>query len=242
MAKNELIKIDDKKGIMEFLQAPTVKIAEVLTGVLVSDKKDWKLSAGKLVQASLKGKLLTQIGRELKEYQKKGKIKEDYFATNKNQASLYELLKFVDDEVPDEERFKAMKSIFFSSISKEATEEDEELAYLLMQVCKQLTSADVLILKAAYEIINGKKILEEGVIHTEDNAIKWFEIIAKQIGHNVPGLVEGREDKLTELKLITPRIKKPSSYVLPMTTFERNNDFRLTLLGKKLCEFITRYD
>src|SRR5947207_2639040 len=111
--KDKLIKLDSSKNVMNFLQQPTLKIAEALTGLLVSDKTDWKLSAGKIVQATIKGRLLTQLGRELKGYIKKGQIKEDYFASNNNRASLSELLKFIDDEVPDEERFKAIKSIFF---------------------------------------------------------------------------------------------------------------------------------
>ena len=54
-----------------------------------------------------------------------GEIKKDYFATNKKQTSLCELLKFIDEDVPDEERFQAMKSLFFISISKGTSEKDE---------------------------------------------------------------------------------------------------------------------
>ncbi len=57
--------------------------------MLASDKNELKLSAGRLVQASIKHKFLTQLGKEIKEYRGKGKIKEDYFATHKEQASLY---------------------------------------------------------------------------------------------------------------------------------------------------------
>ena len=36
----ELIKFDDVKSIAEFLQQPAVKMAEFITGILVSDTKD----------------------------------------------------------------------------------------------------------------------------------------------------------------------------------------------------------
>lgn len=234
MAKGKLIKIDDKKSLMDFLQAPTIKIAETLTGIFVSEKKDWKLSAGKLVQASLKNKLLTQLGKELKEYQEKGKIKEDYFATNKNQASLYELLQFIDEEVPDEERIKAMKSIFFTSISKEATEKDEELAYQLMQICKQLSSGEILVLKAAWDISNGK--MSGVTTNVEISADNWLNTVARYLNHNIPHLVEIYEKRLIELNLLTGRRHSDRSGVEP------SQYFRLTTLGKKLCEFITRYE
>jgi hypothetical protein len=112
MTEKGIVKLDDEKSLMEFLREPTAKMAEAITGILASDQTSWKLSAGKLVQAAIKGKLLTQLGRELEGYRAAGKIKEDYFATHKNQASLYELLKFLDEEVPDEELFAAVKSIF----------------------------------------------------------------------------------------------------------------------------------
>ena len=117
MKNKDLIKLDNEKSMMQFLREPTIKIAEAITGILIYEQKNWKLSAGKLVQAAIKGNLLTQFGREIEKYCNEGKIKEDYFATHKNRASLYELLKFLDEKVPDDELFTAIKSIFFSSNS-----------------------------------------------------------------------------------------------------------------------------
>jgi len=215
---------------MKFLQQPTVKIAEVLTGILASDVKDYKLSAGQIVQASIKGRLLTQLGKELQKYKNKGEIKEDYFENDKNRMSFYELLKFIDEDVPDEERFKAMKSIFLVSISKDAKEEDEELAYEIMQICKKLSSGDLIILKAIYDMVQENK-------HNngQRGAKDWLDIIAQQIGHSIPLLVEMHEEKLMKLKLISERIYSDKS------AFEKTKYFRLTELGYKLCEFISKY-
>lgn len=231
MSKNKkLIEIDNEKSIMNFLQQPTVKMAEVLTGVLSSSMNDHKLSAGQLLQALIKGKLFTQLGRELQKYKNKGEIKEDYFESDKNRMSFYELLKFIDEEVPDEERFKAMKSIFLKSISKDAKEKDEEMAYEIMQICKRLSSGDLIILKAVYDMVqknkhnNGQRDVKE-----------WLNIIAQQIGHSIPSLVEIHEERLMKLKLISDRIHSDKS------GFERTEYFRLTELGYKLCEFISKY-
>lgn len=237
MQDRKLIKLDDAKSLMEFLREPTAKIAEVLTGILASDSRDWKLSAGRLIQATIKGNLLTQLGRELEKYRDEGKIKEDFLSTDKNRVSFCELLKFIDEEVLDEERFRAIKSIFFASVSKDATEDKEKLAYELMQICKKLSSGDLLVLKAAYDVVNGHLAPSMPAInHREKNANDWLNLVAQQIGHSLPSLVEVHEKNLMELKLISDRTLSDKSGIQP------TQHFRLTTLGYKLCEFITKYE
>ena len=109
---NALIKFDDVRNIIDFLQQPATKMAEFLTGLLVSETKDWKLSAGRLVQASIQWKLFSQLGKEIKDYIDKGKIKEDFLENDLSQKSLYDLLKFIDETTPDEDSFNAMKTLF----------------------------------------------------------------------------------------------------------------------------------
>lgn len=242
MSENKkLIDLDNKKSVMNFLQQPTVKIAEVLTGILASDMKDYKLSAGQIVQASIRGRCLTQLGKELEEYRDKGKIKEDYFESDKNRMSLCELLKFIDGDAPDEERFRAMKSIFLASISKSSTKKDEEIAYEIMQICKKLSSGEILILKAAFAITNGnfKQIYSKLDLQTKE-ADKWFEIISQQIGHGIPELIQRHEINLINLQLIAPR-NQPHNFNIPQSSFSNNEHFRLTKAGYKLCKFITKY-
>ncbi|MBU4346247.1 MAG: hypothetical protein KKH29_02845 [Candidatus Omnitrophica bacterium] len=233
-----LIDVNDKKSIIEFLQAPAIKMAEVITGILVSDSTELKLSAGKLIQASIKFKLLSQLGKELREYAEKGKIKDDILGSSKSQASLCELLKFIDDDVPDEERFKAMKSIFLFSITTDTTEKDKELAFELLRICKKISSSELLILKACYEISNGnhkfEHLTKERVLQMH-SAGEWLGLVSQQIGHNIPSLIQVYEESLENLKLISHR-QHPDRSGIYKTQY-----FRLTELGYKLCEFITKY-
>jgi len=242
MTKTKFIKLENKKQITKFLQESTIKIAEALTGILASPMSDWKLSAGKLLQSAIKVNLFTQLGKEFKYYSNKGKIKEDYLATDKNRMSLHELLKFIDEDIPDEVRFNAMKSVFLTSISKKATKKDEELAYEFMQICKKLSSSEILILKAVFDILNGKS--KKMALNPDldiTRADSWFEAIAEQIGHGIPELIEQQEDHLVNLKLITGR-NQPHNFSIPKDTFKKSGHFRLTPLGYKLCEFITKYE
>lgn len=234
--------LENPASLMQFLQQPTLQIAEFLTGVLVSDKKDWKLSAGHLIQATIKGNLLTQLGNEIKKYQSEGKIKENFLETDLNRASFKELLEFLDSEAPDEVRFKAMKSIFFTSLA----ENDEELlAYELMKTCRKLSSMEIQILVANFNITVGKsKPVPHGIEWGSNRIISyWASNIAEQIGHHIPEIIFQYEEHLITLQLIS-RKRYPQVQItnLVATEFEPTKYFRMTDLGYKLCEFITKYE
>lgn len=238
----EIIDIKSKKGLIDFLKQPTIKIAEFLTSFLASDVNDYKLSGGHLVQAFLKGNLFTQLGREIKKYVEEGKIKEDYFATNLNQQTLSELLKFIDTEVPDEERFKAIKSIFFTSVSKNSTKDDEILAYEFLQTAKKLSSTEILILKANFEIAQDKiseAVSKEQIANGKSHRNSWRRIIAQQMGFgSLDSIVIKYEENLESLGLISPRNVEEHF----QGNFESTQKFRLTETGYKFCEFMTKYE
>lgn len=234
----------DAKSVAVFLQQSTAKIAEALTGLLASDKNDNKLVAGRLVQAIIKGSLFTQLSREIERYQKEGRIKEDYFATHKNQASLYELLRFLDEEIPDDELFSAIKSIFLSGVSADATKQDEVLAYEFLLTAKKLTGTEILILRAAYEIAQNKvsaDVPSTYEIKTSENSRDmWARIIIAQMGYpELNGIVEKYEEHLESLGLIMQRHPRENLADLTKGTSAK---FRLTDMGYKFCEFANKFD
>jgi hypothetical protein len=236
--KEKALKLDSVESVGEFLRQPTLQIAEALTGILASDLKDWKLSAGKIVQSVIKGNLLTQLGREIKEYRQAGKIKENYLENDLDRASFKELLRFIDEEAPDEIRFKAVKSIFFSSLQG-----DSALAHELLQVCKKLSSMEVLILSANFKMVKGTAKPEQPPIDLTGsrNIQYWARMISRQIGDEIPELVLKHEKHLVELGLISDR-DYPMDTTRVVGEFIPTPYFRLTTLGYKLCEFMTNYD
>jgi len=230
-----LINFDDPKSISDFLNMPMDKIAAALTGILSVDALQLRFSAGKIVQAAFKGKFLNQLGKELKEYINKGQIKADYLSDSIGRAAISELLKFIDEENPDEERFKAMKALFFVSVSENVSEMDKTIAYELLKISRRISSGEILILKAAYEIASGRARQSLGAVNRKmTGAPGWLDYISKQIGHNIPSLVEFYEQNLVDLKLITERVHSDRSGYLP------TDNFRLTKLGVKLCEFLSK--
>lgn len=175
---------------------------------------------------------------EFKDKIKNGTLKNKDFSTEKPALIFTDLCKVIDDGKIDEERFKAMKSIFFYSVSKEATEKTEKDAYEMMQITKELSSMEVLILRANFNMVIGT-----AKSHTGKNANKrtnargaWFITIANELGYDFPEIVGRHEKHLMELKLIS-EIDNPARNAMIPTDY-----FRLTTLGYKLCEFITKYD
>lgn len=234
---SSLIRLDSPEDIKNFLEKPTIAIAETLTGILASSgilPPHYVFSAGRIVQATVKGKLFKQLGEEIKTYREEGKIKEDYFATHKNQASLLELLQFIDSDMPDEELFKAMKSIFFTGVASDADAKQEEVAYQFLLLCKKLNSMDILILKMCYGIYLGKDL--KGVNTGITNFGDWVNTISEKIGYDLPELISTSDPKLVELGLLSGRSHSDQSGV------RAGKEFRLTRLGIKLCEFITKWD
>jgi len=239
MDKNKISKVKslipnfrNPQELLKFLQQPTIALAEFLTGVLSSDLSDYKFSAGRLIQAAVKGKILTQLGEELKQYRDEGKIKKDYFATSKSRATLLELLQFIDSDIPDEEIIKALKSIFLNMVAIDADDRREQIGYQLFQLCKKLTSMDILILKACYEIYQENNPQYHGV-HNYD---EWVTKVSKRIGYDLPELVGASDDKLVNLGLLSRRTHPDKSGV------RKGREFRLTTLSLKLCEHITGWN
>ena len=189
-------------------------------------KSDAILTGGRIVQGALKGNLLKQVGRELIALQKRGRIEEDYADKKFGFQTLAELLTFIDNEVPDEDRFIAIKALFYSIIDKKAPTGSEVLRYQLFQICKRLSSSQLLTLKATYEL--RKKSVNPS------SAEDWLATVAKEAGHNSRGLIENDETTLEQEKLISGRTYSDRSGV-------RGHDARLTDLGINLVESIITY-
>lgn len=229
---NKIPTLNNVKEVANFLKDPAINYAETVIGFLTSGPKYHALVTGRVVSSVIKFNLLTQLGRELEGYRKKGEIKENYFATNKNKASLKELLEFIDNNAPDEEVFRAMKSIFFTSVAKTAKEKDEILAYELLLICKKLTSFDILVLKACYAIYLKNDPIRNAM-HSHGD---WVRTVTAEIGIGYEELTGVSEDHLLQLNLLTERTNSDRSGI------RKGREFRLSSLGLKFCEYITNYE
>ncbi len=223
----DLIPYRDPEALSEFLNQPQVKIAEVITGALSMGRSDAILVGGRIVQGALKGHLMKQLGRELIILQERGRIEEDYAGKKFGFQSLVELMAFIDSEVPDEDRFKAVKALFYSIIDKEAPDGSDILRYQLFQICKRLNSSQLLTVKACY------RLYKQG-FNSNNSAAVWLSTVAGEAGHRSVGLIENDETTLEREKLISGRTYTDRGGV-------NNRNARLTDLGISLVENIMNY-
>jgi hypothetical protein len=225
--------------IAEFLEEPFAFVAEFVTGMLADGPKQWSVTGGKIIQAALKGHVFEQVAKEVRDLRKKGKLNDDFGKSKYGYQSWVELLTIIDNERPDPDRLEALKAMFFSVNSVNATDAEKVLAYQLFQIAKQLTSSQLLLLKACYElgragdlrkIDQQKRDRSQGLLAASRN--DWLELIQQRIGHPVRSLIERDEEKLLEFHLLS------RENVLSISI----SDGRLSDLGDRFCRNIETYE
>lgn len=194
------LRTQNADALSEFLDKPAVHIAETITGALAEGMKGVAASAGRLVQGALKLQLLTQFGREINYFRERGKIRNDFAKDKYGFQSWVELIAVIDSEAPDEDRLKAMKATFFAINQINQSDGEKIATYQLFRIAKRLTSGQILILKAAYELSEGN-IFPRGSMHTAD----WLRHIAEHLGHGIVSLIDHEDKALTDLHLLNRR-------------------------------------
>lgn len=228
--EGEIIPFRDSELLAEFLDQPLPKIAEALTGALSLGRSDAILAGGRLVQAALKGKLMKQVGREIKHLVEKGRINEDYANTKFGFKSLAELLEFIDRELPDEDRLRAVKAMFLAVNSVDRKEGEEILCYQLLQISMKLSASQLLVLKTTYDLSNENTFGNARLL----GAREWLSAVGQRIGHGLLALIEQDESPLIANGLISERTQPDRSGV-------DSRNARLTDLGIKFCEYLVKY-
>ena len=194
------------------------------------------------VGQAIAGYFVTKFVSEYKARVHDSELKSENFATEKPALILTDLLRIIDDGKIDEERFRAMKSIFFMATEKNTLREQEEMAYRFFQIAKELSGEEILILSANYSVVEGTaksriKAIEWGANSRRDY---WAQIISEQIGHSFPEIILRYENHLIELKLISSN-EDSDRVGITQLNFKTTSYFRLTQLGYELCKFITKY-
>jgi len=221
--------LSNQKSVEDFLEESASGMVAIIAGLATTSKEEFILGAGRILQAGIRGNFLKQFTNEMKTLKEKGEIKNNWANIQANRTSFIELLNFIDSEIPDENRVEAMKRLFFKSIHPESTEADSVLHYQYMQIVKELSSSDILVLLAIHKLT-----LSDDLPRMNDRVevTGWFRDVAKSAGHGVESLIESREENLMRLKLISKRTHSD------LSGFSRTAYFRLTDLGHNICILI----
>ena len=223
LSKND----DETSG---FLARTIQNLAEGLSGIAASERKDWALSIGYLLQRIRSGHFLETLKKEWDEYREKGRVKEDYLTTSQHQECLQEFLNFLDADSPDEIRFNAMKNVFLTIASEEHSTRTDVLPQQFMRICRSLNSTEVLILQANYELA------KSGHSPRRYGRGQWIRDVAENSTFKIQALVQSQEASLMQKCLISETTHSDNSGVV------QTQYFRMTDLGYKLCQFMAEKD
>lgn len=205
----------------------TIGILEFLTGVAAAaiDKPaNLILSGGRLTQALLKGEFYEQLYSEVHKYRSEGKISNEKLDSNYGRTIFVELMRTIDEENLDEEKFKALKSIFLNSVRKDNDEHAQLLAYQYFLVCKKLSSLDILILRVAFDIYE-----EPGGNQPSGGITEWETRIAEKLGIPRELISQSRIEN-------SPVSQTPKTVIFDAENTE--NKHGLTVLGTEIGEFL----
>ncbi|MEK7552667.1 MAG: hypothetical protein AAB505_00995 [Patescibacteria group bacterium] len=209
-----------------------LSILPELSGLLTPDLVTDPVSVTVKVLSKIVENKLINFYSEWRERKKDQRTKDDLESIHVD--SLADTLTFIQGN-PDEERFNAVKKLFFKLIEPNTNNAEQLAVFELMQICKKLTSNDILVLVGAFEIFEKKNLPGNFALGLNLNSRHrniWFASIAQKLGHNINSLVEFSEPHLIELKLISP-IEERS----PLLYFPEEK-FRLTDSGFKLCQIL----
>jgi hypothetical protein len=226
---SDIAVLQDPTVLEQFLDEPLTFIAESITGALAVGKTGTAVAAGRIVQAILKGQTFKQFAQEVKKLREAGQIPNDFAEKKYCFQTWVELMTIIDEESPDADRLEALKAMFFAVNQVGKTDTERIIAYQLWQIAKQLTSGELLLLKAVYE-----HRTEYPTTIGSASYVSWANWAARQQGHTVVDLIGVHERKLTELGLLSPREAVDKSMIM-------EGNARVTSLGEKFCENLKTY-
>lgn len=205
------------------------KFFDGITGFASAEKGDFAHTANRLFKSLFSNEFFDQLMLEWDFYCQKGKIDLDYTNSKPYMNSLSELLDYLDTNIPNYEVAETLKKLFFISAYKDYYEDNKLLTIEYMKIIKKLSSGELAVLFATYNLIKGG-------IPDSCNASKWLAIVAEKSNLVYKELVEVYERRLMDLGLITARLYNDGSGI------DKGKYCRLTDLGYNLCKYIENYD
>lgn len=177
-------------------------------------------------------KKIARLGEEYRKRVEMGQLKSSSNSkfSDKEAQNLLDVLKTINEGI-GEDKFQAMKSLFFHSISININERGENEAYTLLQICNRLSGADLLVLTKLYNYREKNNFFEL----KNHNAEEWFTEICKELGMVDVTVVRQHAEVLSRENLLSPFLGSSEG---PLVAAEN----LLSQLGKRLCQYILKYD
>jgi hypothetical protein len=190
-----IVRLQDPTVIEQILEDPLRVLSEVVTGYVMTGNGFWAGFGCRLAQAAFKGLAFQQFAREFMKLRNTGAIPDDFKERKYGFKTWVELLTILDEETPDEDRAEALKAMFFAVNRVNSTDAERILNYQLFQISKELTSGELLLLKAIAKF--QQKF--PGGCPRNSSLVKE---ISKLLGHDVTALIRKDIRKLLTTSLV----------------------------------------
>jgi hypothetical protein len=209
------------------------KLIQGLTRVVTSDKNDLIMTVSGIVPKLLAGSRLDAFLKEWNKLVEKGNVKEDYQFSEQHKMCLLELLNFLDKDIADDDRFDAIKKIILIAATEKYSQRTEVLPQQYIRIIQKLSSADLLILIAAY---NTSKDLDWKDNANPKRSIEdWKKAILKRTGLVYEEILDIEVEKLVKKRLLLPSLYGDGSGL------GLGDHIRLTTLAFSIIDFMDYY-
>jgi hypothetical protein len=189
-----IVRMQDPTVIEQILKNPPAVFAELVTAYMATGNGFWAGLGCRLVQAAFKAQMFQQFALEFKKLREAGAIPDDFREKKYGFKTWVELMTVLDEETPDEERAEALKAMFYAVNKVNTTDAERILNYQLFQISKELTSGELLLLKAIADL-NGRS-------PTVPANSTFVREISRLLGHNVTALIRKDIRKLLTASLV----------------------------------------
>ena len=192
---------------------------------LLSTKQGIATATGAVLQAAFKGHYVEQLSQGWETLKENGKVAEDQFTCE----TITEMADFLDSmKVADQTRFDVAQNFFNQCCRNDRTENERHLIRQLLILIRELSSEEIRILRAAYELNKETANAQEKPTGFDE----WSLVVAKKLGHNLRHLVARYDEHMISLSLLGYRTlsdKSGLSYI---------GNYRLTDLGLRFCSIL----
>lgn len=203
---------------VQYVKEEILRGAEFITGVSCTSRAEWARSVGHVVQGVISGQVVSNLQKEIEYYIDKGRIEEDFVSSIQGQRCFIELLKFLEQEIPDNDRLELLKRIYVVSATEEIHDRESLLPLQFMQIARNLNHGEIVVLFAAYR--------DEKYFHSYIRIEDAIKLLVKKTGLEYSELVQLHLESITSKRLMVGRYK----------------DIQITPMGKAFCEFVSYYD
>jgi hypothetical protein len=228
----DIAHLENPNVIEQILSTSRSEKVAYVSALLASGLSRFASAGPKVAITAMAVEALTDFGREVAGWIKEEKVPRDFSGRPPGYQTWVELLQEIDLNPVDADRLQAMKAMFLAANRISTTDGESVLAYQLFQIAKNLTSSQLLVLKAVrswhLDYLRGPRT------GGSMSAIQWRETIAHRLGHRLSALITRDERKLVEYGLIAPWTHS-NELEIPLL------DARMTDLGIKFCQNLEAY-